>query len=93
MRARVGGGGGRYGGRVAEGFADLMAVMYGGGGDRVAPRAFKRLIGDLAPQFQGYSQHDSQELLNFLLDGLHEDLNRVKVPKEKRKKETMSKAC
>ena len=24
-------------------------------------------------------QHDSQELLAFLLDGLHEDLNRVKV--------------
>jgi len=31
-----------------------------------------------APQFSGYQQHDSQELLAFLLDGLHEDLNRVK---------------
>jgi len=30
-----------------------------------------------APQFSGYAQHDSQELLAFLLDGLHEDLNRV----------------
>ena len=28
--------------------------------------------------FQGNSQHDSQEFLNFLLDGLHEDLNRIK---------------
>lgn len=26
----------------------------------------------------GYQQHDSQELLAFLLDGLHEDLNRIK---------------
>ena len=26
----------------------------------------------------GYAQHDSQELLAFLLDGLHEDLNLVK---------------
>lgn len=25
----------------------------------------------------GYQQHDSQELLSFLLDGLHEDLNRI----------------
>lgn len=25
----------------------------------------------------GYAQHDSQELLAFLLDGLHEDLNLV----------------
>ncbi len=31
-----------------------------------------------APQFVGYAQHDSQELLAFLLDGLHEDLNLVK---------------
>ena len=30
-----------------------------------------------APQFLGYDQHDTQELLAFLLDGLHEDLNRV----------------
>jgi ubiquitin C-terminal hydrolase len=27
--------------------------------------------------FQGYQQHDSHELLAFLLDGVHEDLNRV----------------
>jgi ubiquitin carboxyl-terminal hydrolase 4/11/15 len=27
--------------------------------------------------FAGYNQHDSQEFLNFLLDAIHEDLNRV----------------
>lgn len=32
-----------------------------------------------APQFRGTEQHDSQEFLAFLLDGLHEDLNMVKV--------------
>lgn len=35
-------------------------------------------MGRFAPQFSGYQQQDSQELLAFLLDGLHEDLNRVK---------------
>ena len=35
------------------------------------------MIGRFAPQFSGYAQHDSQEFLSFLLDGLHEDLNRV----------------
>ena len=30
-----------------------------------------------APQFSGSDQHDSQEFLIFLLDGLHEDLNRI----------------
>lgn len=34
-------------------------------------------IGKYAPRFNGYQQHDAQELLAFLLDGLHEDLNRV----------------
>ncbi len=37
---------------------------------------FKQVVGKFAPQFSGYQQHDSQELLAFLLDGLHEDLNR-----------------
>lgn len=35
-------------------------------------------MGHFASQFLGYQQHDAQELLSFLLDGLHEDLNRVK---------------
>ena len=33
-------------------------------------------IGKYAPQFNGFQQQDAQELLNFVLDGLHEDLNR-----------------
>lgn len=28
-------------------------------------------------RFTEFQQHDSQEFLSFLLDGLHEDLNRV----------------
>jgi ubiquitin carboxyl-terminal hydrolase 4/11/15 len=39
---------------------------------------FYDMICRFAPQFSGYQQHDSQELLAFLLDGLHEDLNRIK---------------
>jgi len=35
------------------------------------------VIGKFAPQFNGFQQHDAQEFLVFLLDGLHEDLNRV----------------
>jgi len=35
------------------------------------------VIGQYAPRFNGYAQQDSQELTSFLLDGLHEDLNRV----------------
>ena len=45
---------------------------------RLVCRNFKGAVGRFAPQFSGYQQQDSQELLTFLLDGLHEDLNRVR---------------
>lgn len=48
-----------------------------GGVSVVTPRGFKHQLASFAPQFAGYSQQDSQELLAFLLDGLHEDLNRI----------------
>ena len=41
------------------------------------PSSLQMQVGRYAPQFVGYAQHDSQELLAFLLDGLHEDLNLV----------------
>ena len=34
-------------------------------------------VGRFAPQFSGYQQQDSQEVMAFVLDGLHEDLNRI----------------
>ncbi|KAJ3013819.1 UNVERIFIED_CONTAM: Ubiquitin carboxyl-terminal hydrolase 21 [Siphonaria sp. JEL0065] len=43
------------------------------------PSRFKRQIDNWAPQFAGYNQQDAQEFLRFMLDGLHEDLNRVVV--------------
>lgn len=39
--------------------------------------ALQWTIAKYAPRFNGFQQQDSQELLAFLLDGLHEDLNRV----------------
>jgi uncharacterized UBP type Zn finger protein len=33
--------------------------------------SFQIAVGRFAPQFSGYQQQDSQELLAFLLDGLH----------------------
>jgi ubiquitin carboxyl-terminal hydrolase 4/11/15 len=43
-----------------------------------APRNFKNTIGKYGPSFSGWQQQDSQEFLLFLLDGLQEDLNRIK---------------
>jgi ubiquitin carboxyl-terminal hydrolase 4/11/15 len=50
----------------------------GGGAAVVYPAALKQQIGRLNSQFSGFDQQDSQELLRFLLDGLHEDTNRVR---------------
>ena len=55
-----------------------MRVCLQGETASVSPSNFKYKLGRFAPQFQGYGQQDSQELLAFLLDGLHEDLNRIK---------------
>jgi ubiquitin carboxyl-terminal hydrolase 8 len=43
----------------------------------VSPKSFKRVLSQHCGMFAGYEQQDSQELLMFLLDALHEDLNRV----------------
>ncbi|CAI5531070.1 unnamed protein product [Closterium sp. Naga37s-1] len=64
-------------GEMATAFGELLRKLWAPGRDPVAPRAFKARLSRFAPQFSGYNQHDSQELLAFLLDGLHEDLNRV----------------
>ena len=43
----------------------------------VAPRHFKYELGQQKEEFSGYQQHDSHELISFLLDTLHEDLNEI----------------
>lgn len=66
------------GGKLALAYADLICQMWSGVSGPIAPHELKNAIGAFAKQFTGYRQHDSHELLSFLLDGLHEDLNRIK---------------
>ncbi|KAF1001999.1 hypothetical protein AG4045_022181 [Apium graveolens] len=65
-------------GEIASAFGELLKQLWAPGATPVAPRTFKSKLSHFAPQFSGFNQHDSQELLAFLLDGLHEDVNRVK---------------
>lgn len=53
--------------------------MWCGAESYVSPSVLKRAIGKFQPMFVGYEQHDSGQLISYLLDGLHEDLNRIKV--------------
>lgn len=64
-------------GQVAEAYGELIQHLWSGTAGSFAPRDFKYTIGRFNSSFSGYQQHDTQELLAFLLDGLHEDLNRI----------------
>jgi ubiquitin carboxyl-terminal hydrolase 4/11/15 len=65
-------------GRIANVYAKLIGnLWYDDGNSSFSPRHFKHIIGERNPMFLGYGQQDSHELLLSLLDGLHEDLNRI----------------
>lgn len=64
-------------GQIAEAYGDMIKNMWSGNMKEFCPRDFKFVVGGFAPQFSGYSQQDCQELMSFLLDGLHEDFNRI----------------
>merc|ERR1719379_2082482 len=68
-------------GRLVTGFADLLDMIWADTHRTVSPTKLKTLIGEKRPEFAGYQQHDAQELLTFLLDGLHEDTNRIGYPR------------
>jgi len=63
-------------GQLAESFARLLEIMWRKDTAVVAPRKFKGVLGQFAEQFSGFGQHDSMELIEYVLDGLKEDLNR-----------------
>lgn len=66
------------GGKLVVAYAELMKAMWLGKSTVIKPTSFKAQLEQFAPQFVGYHQHDAQEFLAFLLDGIHEDLNRIK---------------
>jgi hypothetical protein len=65
------------GGKLTVQFARLLNEIWNEESPVVTPWSFKKIVGNFQPMFSGFAQHDSAELLSFVLDGLHEDLNRV----------------
>lgn len=66
------------GGQLAICFGVVLRTLWQGTCSSYAPRKLKEIVSRKASQFMGFAQHDAQEFLAFLLDGLHEDLNKVK---------------
>lgn len=65
------------GGMVATAYATLLKEVWSGDYAALAPRLLKQTVASFAPQFNNSYQHDSQEFCQFLMDGIHEDCNRV----------------
>jgi ubiquitin carboxyl-terminal hydrolase 8 len=66
------------GGKLVTAYAELIKRMWLERSTIIEPVSFKSQLEQFCPQFVGTDQHDAQEFLAFLLDGIHEDLNRIK---------------
>jgi len=64
-------------GSLIKAFATVIKALWKGNGRVVDPSSLKGAVNRFAPRFSGYNQEDSQEFLRYLLEGLHEDVNRV----------------
>lgn len=65
-------------GVLAKKYAQLIWNLHYESNGYFNPFDLKRCVGKLNPMFAGYGQQDSSEYLSYILDTLHEDLNRVK---------------
>lgn len=65
-------------GEIAQAFGDLVSKIWSGESKYICPRELKAVMGRFASQFAGSSQQDAHELVTFMMDGIHEDLNRCK---------------
>ncbi|KAJ4903685.1 putative ubiquitin carboxyl-terminal hydrolase 11 [Raphanus sativus] len=66
-------------GELAKAFGELLKELWSSGKKAVTPSFFKTKLDEAAPQFSGHYQHDSHELLMFLLARLHEVSDIVNV--------------
>ena len=85
------------GGQIAKAYYNLINDLWNGTDLYINPWNFKQIFGSFVKQFAGFSQQDSDEMLTFMLDSLHEDINRVKSKpynelKEKDENETEEEA-
>lgn len=66
------------GGNVALVYGKFLRNLFYGTVRPYSPSEFRYTVGRYNAAFSGYAQQDSQEFVAFLLDSLHEDLNRIK---------------
>ena len=67
-----------FNGELAKCFSGIVRKLWSGEYEYFPPVKLKQVIASRSSTFGGYQQHDSHEFMSYLLDGLHEDLNRVR---------------
>lgn len=67
---------GKYG--IAAAFCELVKSIKSKSSGYLVPRDMKSTVSRKTRRFVGYGQQDAQEFLIFLLEGISEDLNRVR---------------
>lgn len=55
-----------------------MKALWSGRYRSITPRDFKHMVDASIPDMQGHAQQDANEFLAFLMNELHEDLNRIR---------------
>ena len=58
-------------------YAIIVKFLWFGEENNFRPLNFKKALGNFNTNFENYQQHDAQEFIDILIDGIHEDLNRV----------------
>lgn len=65
-------------GAIAKVYAQVLSGIYDvTATGSYSPKNFKNALGKANSLFSGYGQQDSQEFVSWLVDALHEDLNRI----------------
>ena len=64
-------------GKLSEAYSEVIHKLWFGKKDYFTPDNFKNVLQEINEMYSGDNQQDTQEFLTFLLDGLHEDLNKV----------------
>ena len=76
------------GGSIAYAYKDLIIELWknnlkenvdNSSNYYISPWDFRKIFISFIKKFSGITQHDSHEMISFLLDSLHEDLNRIKI--------------
>ena len=65
-------------GELAKCFSGIVRKLWSGEYAYFPPKKLMSVISAKNGHFDARSQHDSHELMSYLLDGLHEDLNRIR---------------